>query len=157
MLVDAAPVIAGSLIIIIVFLPLLALQGLEGKLFTPVALTIVFALAGSLVLSLTVIPVFASYLLKHDALEEPWLARQLRRLYIPILKWSIVHSKKVFVTAAAMLLLTIVIFMQIGATNLRRDIAVWSTIALAITNTAIAEAIVLQPFILYSICPALSW
>jgi cobalt-zinc-cadmium resistance protein CzcA len=112
----AAPVIAGSLIIIIVFLPLLALQGLEGKLFTPVALTIVFALAGSLVLSLTVIPVFASYLLQHGALEEPWLAQQLRRLYIPILKWSIAHSKKVFVTAAIMLLLTIVIFMKIGST-----------------------------------------
>jgi len=112
----AAPVISGSLIIIIVFLPLLALQGLEGKLFSPVALTIVFALAGSLVLSLSVIPVFASYLLKQEALEEPWLARQLHRLYMPSLKWSIDHRKKVFVTAGGMLLVTVGVFMQIGST-----------------------------------------
>jgi hypothetical protein len=54
------PVASGILIICLVFLPLLTLQGLEGKLFAPVALTIVFALAGSLLLSLTVIPVLAS-------------------------------------------------------------------------------------------------
>jgi cobalt-zinc-cadmium resistance protein CzcA len=59
----AVPVSSGILIIIIVFLPLLTLQGLEGKLFVPVALTIVFALASSLLLSLTVIPVLASFLL----------------------------------------------------------------------------------------------
>ena len=60
----AAPVTSGILIIIIVFLPLLTLQGLEGKLFSPVALTIVFALGGSLLLSLSVIPVLASFLLR---------------------------------------------------------------------------------------------
>ncbi|NOR80486.1 MAG: CusA/CzcA family heavy metal efflux RND transporter [Methyloprofundus sp.] len=112
----AAPVISGSLIIIIVFLPLLALQGLEGKLFAPVALTIVFALAGSLVLSLSVIPVFSSYLLKQEGLSEPWLARQLHRLYMPTLKWSIQNSKTVFITAAVMLLLSAGVFMQVGST-----------------------------------------
>jgi cobalt-zinc-cadmium resistance protein CzcA len=60
----SVPVTSGIAVIIIVFLPLLTLQGLEGKLFIPVALTIVFALSGSLILSLTVIPVLASYLLK---------------------------------------------------------------------------------------------
>ncbi|WP_192803284.1 efflux RND transporter permease subunit, partial [Streptococcus agalactiae] len=69
----AVPVTAGILIIITVFLPLLTLQGLEGKFFVPVALTIVFALAGSLLLSLTVIPVLASYLLKEVRHEDPWL------------------------------------------------------------------------------------
>ncbi len=112
----AAPVISGSLIIIIVFLPLLSLQGLEGKLFPPVALTIVFALAGSLILSLTVIPVFASYLLKQQGVSEPWLARVLHGLYIPCLKWSIQHRKQVFVCAAGMLLATVLVFMQIGST-----------------------------------------
>ena len=112
----AAPVISGSLIIIIVFLPLLALQGLEGKLFAPVALTIVFALAGSLLLSLTVIPVFSSYLLKQQGLSEPWLARQLHRLYMPSLKWSIQNRIKVFITATVLLLVSIVVFMQIGST-----------------------------------------
>jgi len=112
----AAPVISGSLIIIIVFLPLLALQGLEGKLFAPVALTIVFALAGSLILSLTVIPVFSSYLLKQQGSEEPWLARLIQRLYMPGLKWSIRHRKTVFTCTGLSLLITIVVFMQIGST-----------------------------------------
>lgn len=112
----AAPVISGSLIVIIVFLPLLSLQGLEGKLFPPVALTIIFALASSLFLSLTVIPVFASYLLKQEGLSEPWLARQLHQIYVPALKWSIANSKKVFITAFIMLLVTMAVFMQIGST-----------------------------------------
>jgi multidrug efflux pump subunit AcrB len=60
-----------------VFLPLLTLQGLEGKLFVPVALTIVFALAGSLLLSLTVVPVLASFLLKKRRAHDPWLVRKL--------------------------------------------------------------------------------
>jgi cobalt-zinc-cadmium resistance protein CzcA len=112
----AASVTAGILIIIIVFLPLLTLQGLEGKLFTPVALTIVFALSGSLILSLTVIPVIASYLLKEVSHEEPWLPRQLQKLYQPTLLWCLNNSKKVFTTAALLLLATGVIFTQIGST-----------------------------------------
>jgi cobalt-zinc-cadmium resistance protein CzcA len=112
----AAPVVSGILIIIIVFLPLLTLQGLEGKLFTPVALTIVFALSGSLVLSLTVIPVIASYLLKEVSHEEPWLPRQLQALYQPALLWCLANSKKVFVAAGSLLIVTIFIFTQIGST-----------------------------------------
>ncbi|MEI6333296.1 MAG: CusA/CzcA family heavy metal efflux RND transporter [Methylococcaceae bacterium] len=112
----AGPVTSGILIIIIVFLPLLTLQGLEGKLFTPVALTIVFALSGSLVLSLTVIPVIASYLLKEVSHEEPWLPRQLQRLYQPALLWCLGNSKKVFIGAGALLAVTVVVFTQIGST-----------------------------------------
>jgi cobalt-zinc-cadmium resistance protein CzcA len=81
----ATPVTAGILIIITVFLPLLTLQGLEGKLFVPVALTIIFALAGSLLLSLTVIPVLASFLLRGNDHADPWLPRQMLRLYTPLL------------------------------------------------------------------------
>jgi heavy metal efflux system protein len=62
----AMPMSSGIGIIILVFLPLLSLQGLEGKLFSPVALTISFALGGSLLLSLTVIPVLASYLMRSS-------------------------------------------------------------------------------------------
>jgi heavy metal efflux system protein len=112
----AASVTAGILIIIIVFLPLLTLQGLEGKLFTPVALTIVFALSGSLVLSLTVIPVIASYLLKEVSHEEPWLPRQLQKLYQPSLLWCLNNSKKVFTCAAVLLIATGFVFSQIGST-----------------------------------------
>ena len=71
----AVPVAAGILIICLVFLPLLSLQGLEGKLFAPVALTIVFALSGSLILSLTLIPVLSSYLLGAGSHREAWLMR----------------------------------------------------------------------------------
>lgn len=112
----AQPVVSGILIIIIVFLPLLTLQGLEGKLFTPVALTIVFALSGSLVMSLTVIPVIASYLLKEVSHEEPWLPRQLQRLYQPALVWCMANSKKVFIAAGSLLVLTVLVFTQIGST-----------------------------------------
>ena len=112
----AAPVTSGILIIIIVFLPLLTLQGLEGKLFTPVALTIVFALSGSLVLSLTVIPVIASYLLKEVSHEEPWLPRQLQKHYQPALLWCLENSKKVFIGAGSLLAVTVIIFTQIGST-----------------------------------------
>ncbi|MGZ8223228.1 MAG: efflux RND transporter permease subunit [Methylobacter sp.] len=112
----AQPVVSGILIIIIVFLPLLTLQGLEGKLFTPVALTIVFALSGSLVLSLTVIPVIASYLLKEVSHEEPWLPRQLQKLYQPALVWCLDNSKKVFIAAGSLLAVTVLVFTQIGST-----------------------------------------
>ncbi|MFI3121494.1 MAG: CusA/CzcA family heavy metal efflux RND transporter [Methylococcaceae bacterium] len=112
----AGPVVSGILIIIIVFLPLLTLQGLEGKLFTPVALTIVFALSGSLMLSLTVIPVIASYLLKEVSHEEPWLPRQLQKRYQPALLWCLANSKKVFIAAGSLLAVTVLVFSQIGST-----------------------------------------
>ncbi|MCQ8104132.1 CusA/CzcA family heavy metal efflux RND transporter [Methylomonas sp. SURF-2] len=112
----AAPVTSGILIIVIVFLPLLTLQGLEGKLFGPVAMTIVFALSGSLILSLTVIPVLASYLLTRVSHEEPWLPRQLQRLYEPLLVWCMDNSKKIFLTAGGLLALTVLVFSQIGST-----------------------------------------
>ncbi|WP_419633493.1 efflux RND transporter permease subunit, partial [Thiolapillus sp.] len=95
----AVPMTAGILIIIIVFLPLLTLQGLEGKLFIPVALTIVFALSGSLLLSLTVIPVFASYLLGKVSHEDPWLVRLLQKVYTPVLAWCLNHVKIVVAVA----------------------------------------------------------
>ncbi|MDX8127839.1 CusA/CzcA family heavy metal efflux RND transporter [Methylomonas sp. OY6] len=112
----AVPVTSGILIIVIVFLPLLTLQGLEGKLFGPVAMTIVFALTGSLILSLTVIPVLASLLLKQVSHEEPWLPRKLLQWYQPILAWCLTNSKKVFIGAAAMLAASVLVFTQIGST-----------------------------------------
>ena len=112
----AAPVTSGILIIVMVFLPLLTLQGLEGKLFGPVALTIVFALSGSLALSLTVIPVLASFLLTHVSHEEPWLPRHLLGLYQPLLGWCLQHSKFIFLAAGGLLILTVLAFNQIGST-----------------------------------------
>ncbi|NOT64820.1 MAG: efflux RND transporter permease subunit [Methylotenera sp.] len=112
----SVPVTAGVLIIITVFLPLLTLQGLEGKLFTPVALTIMFALAGSLFLSLTVIPVIASFLLKEVSHEEPWLVRKALAVYAPVLEWSLAHAKIIVIAAFVMLAATGVVYTQIGKT-----------------------------------------
>ncbi len=110
----AVPVTSGISIIIIVFLPLLTLQGLEGKLFIPVALTIVFALSASLLLSLTVIPVLASYLIGKVSHEEPRLVRLLQRGYRPALAWAMTHSRVVTTAALGLLVLTGVLYAQIG-------------------------------------------
>ena len=110
------PVAAGVAIIIIVFLPLMTLQGLEGKLFIPVALTIVFALAGSLLLSLTVIPMLASYMLKTASHDEPWLVRKALALYTPLLAKALVNERKVLGSAIGMLLVTVVVYNFIGKT-----------------------------------------
>jgi cobalt-zinc-cadmium resistance protein CzcA len=110
----AVPVTAGVAIIIIVFLPLLSLEGLEGKLFAPVALTIVFALAASLLLSLTVIPVLADLLLGKGHAATPWLMRKLDAAYAPLLDWTLAHRRVVYVASAAGLLLALVLFPFIG-------------------------------------------
>ena len=110
------PVASGVLIIIIVFLPLLTLQGLEGKFFVPVALTIVFALGGSLLLSLTVIPVLASFVLKQVKHTDPWLVRRANAAYLPALNWSLQHTRTVFGAALIALLATGVVYTQIGKT-----------------------------------------
>ncbi len=112
----SVPVTAGVLIIITVFLPLLTLQGLEGKLFSPVALTIMFALAGSLLLSLTVIPVLSSFLLKEVSHEEPFLLRKALALYEPILHWALANAKMIVMAALVALALTGVLYTQIGKT-----------------------------------------
>jgi len=109
------PVVSGMAIIVIVFLPLLTLQGLEGKLFVPVALTIIFALSGSLLLSLTVIPVLASLLIKPaDGEHEPWLARKAMAIYTPLLERALAAPKKVIATALTLLALTVGAFLLIG-------------------------------------------
>ena len=110
----AVPVSSGILIIIIVFLPLLTLQGLEGKLFVPVALTIVFALASSLLLSLTIIPVLSSFLLGKVSHEEPWVVRQLLRVYGPVLGWSLRHQGIVIGLALTLLVGAGALYTRIG-------------------------------------------
>jgi cobalt-zinc-cadmium resistance protein CzcA len=110
----ATPTSSGVLIIMIVFLPLLTLEGLEGKLFIPVALTIVFALGAALILSLTVVPVMSAYLLKEGAHGDPWLVRFALRLYTPMLDFVLGRAKLVMVSAGALLVLALAIFPLIG-------------------------------------------
>lgn len=97
----ATPVIFGIGIIILVFLPLMTLQGMEGKMFAPLAYTIAIALFVSLVLSLTLTPVLSSYLLKGGAEHDTWLIRTLKKPYVPMLEWAVANSKKTVSLAVA--------------------------------------------------------
>jgi heavy metal efflux system protein len=93
------PVLYGVGIIILVFLPLLTLQGMEGKMFAPLALTIAIALTLSLILSFTLSPVLCGYVLKGGAEHDTWLLRQIKRPYLNMLAWSLQHPKKVLAIA----------------------------------------------------------
>jgi heavy metal efflux system protein len=110
----AAPVTSGILIIVIVFLPLLTLQGLEGKLFSPVALTIVFALLASLLLSLTVIPVATSYLLGDEVHATPRLVNWLEQRYRGVLAFVLEHERPVYGAAALSLVAALLMFGWVG-------------------------------------------
>ena len=112
----ATPVASGIAIIVIVFLPLLSLEGLEGKLFAPVALTIVFALLCSLLLSLTVVPVLASWLLKPGQAHEPWLMRHLGRLYGRLLDWALAHGRLLGGLTAGAFVAALVTMAMVGKT-----------------------------------------
>jgi cobalt-zinc-cadmium resistance protein CzcA len=119
----AKPVASGLAIIAIVFLPLLTLEGLEGKLFAPVALTIVLALASALVLSLTLVPVLAFYLLKvkvdaggHH--HEPWLMRQISPRYHALLESAFACKARVFTVAGIGLVLAGAAYTMTGKTFL---------------------------------------
>ena len=81
----ARPVLFAVGIIMIVYLPILALRGIEGKMFRPMALTVVFAMGGSLICALTLMPVLASLFLKKAVEKEPILFRLMKRLYTPLL------------------------------------------------------------------------
>ncbi len=112
----SAPVLTGVIIIIVVFLPLLTLQGLEGKLFIPVALTIVYALASSLVVSLTIVPVLASLLLKPGSHDDPWIVRKSLALYTPALQAALRHPGRVLAVAGLLAILAVAIYPKIGKT-----------------------------------------
>ena len=108
------PVTSGIIIIMVVFLPLLTLEGLEGKLFSPVAITIVFALASSLLLSLTVIPVLASGLLTNVSHEDPFLVRLLQQCYRPVLNFCLNNSWFPVLLSISAFLLSIYLYFDLG-------------------------------------------
>ena len=112
----ATPVFTGILIIIILFLPLLTLEGLEGKLFVPVALSIVFALSSSLILALTFIPIVSYYVLKHAPHPNVKFIVFLENKYENILKYVLSHQKVVFITAGVLWMLAVGAYTQVGKT-----------------------------------------
>ncbi|WP_420141200.1 efflux RND transporter permease subunit [Sphingomonas sp.] len=110
------PVSAGLVIIALVFLPLLSLQGLEGKLFAPVALTIMFSLAAALLLSLTLVPVLASYGLKSGQHGTPWIMRLLAPRYHALLDGAFARKLIVYAFAGAGLMLAVIAYGRVGKT-----------------------------------------
>lgn len=112
----SGPVVSGTIIVIIVFSPLLTLTGLEGKLFTPVAVTIVFAMISSLVLSLTVIPAFTSFLLKNKETKEPNFLQFLKKWYQALLTRTIPNPRFVIFGSMACLVVSIILFNFLGKT-----------------------------------------
>ncbi|MCY1033036.1 CusA/CzcA family heavy metal efflux RND transporter [Corallococcus sp. BB11-1] len=111
------PTLFGELIIMVVYLPILTLEGVEGRLFRPMALTVILALLGSALLSMTLMPVLASFVLRKGAARgEPWLVRVLKRGYRPLLDQALGHPRRVL--GGAVLL---VLGAGLGATQLGRE------------------------------------
>ncbi|HEC11990.1 MAG TPA: efflux RND transporter permease subunit, partial [Acidiferrobacteraceae bacterium] len=110
----ANPITFAIIIIIVVFMPLFSLQGLEGKLFKPMAFNISFAMAGSLLLTLTIIPVLASLILKPKEERDTLLVRWIKRGYLPMLAWSLANKKIVMITAVALLAGSLALYPLLG-------------------------------------------
>jgi cobalt-zinc-cadmium resistance protein CzcA len=110
------PTLFGELIIIIVYLPILTLEGVEGKLFRPMALTVVFALLGSLIFSLTLMPVLCSLLLPRKMRErEPWVIRAASWVYRPLLGVALNQRLAVLGLAVAALVTGLIIYRGLGS------------------------------------------
>jgi cobalt-zinc-cadmium resistance protein CzcA len=110
----ARPIAFAILIIIVVFIPLFGLEGLEGKLFKPMAWNISFAMAGSLVLSLTLIPVLAALVLRPKEERDTLLMRVIKQRYLPLLEWALRRKKTVTSGAVVLLAVSLAVFPLLG-------------------------------------------
>jgi cobalt-zinc-cadmium resistance protein CzcA len=110
----ATPVIFGVSIIILVFLPLMTLQGMEGKMFAPLAFTIAIALFVSLVLSLTLTPVLCSYLLVGKDEHDTRLVGMAKKPYLHLLEWSLLNGKKTIIAASGTFVLALLLLPFLG-------------------------------------------
>jgi len=109
------PTMFGELIIAIVYLPILFLEGTEGKLFRPMALTVLFALLGSLVISLTLMPVLAATVLSREEEHEPLIMRAFHRLYHPLAKFAVYHPIVISLVAFGLVAASVPVAMRLGA------------------------------------------
>jgi cobalt-zinc-cadmium resistance protein CzcA len=110
------PIIFGIGIIITVYLPILTLEGVEGKLFRPMAITVVFALLGSLLLTFTVTPALTSLLLRHKLSErENVFIRKAKQFYGPVLDWCFRNKSVVLLSSAAAILISLSVSMFLGS------------------------------------------
>ncbi|MHC4477464.1 MAG: efflux RND transporter permease subunit [Planctomycetota bacterium] len=129
------PTMFGELIIMIVYLPILTLEGIEGKLFRPMALTVIFALAGSLVLSLTLMPVLASLLLpKKPRDRDPLIVRATKRMYAPVLDLVLRLRAMILVAVVVAMVGGVFLAMRLGTVfipRLSEEAIVINTVRLA--------------------------
>jgi cobalt-zinc-cadmium resistance protein CzcA len=110
------PMVFAVVIITIVYVPILALTGIEGKMFKPMVLTVIFALIGSLVVSLTVIPVLCSFFLSGSVAEgDNWMARWAKRVYSPMLEWGLGHRWLIVALAVVLFGISVFEFRRLGA------------------------------------------
>ncbi|VAX03012.1 Cobalt-zinc-cadmium resistance protein CzcA; Cation efflux system protein CusA [hydrothermal vent metagenome] len=133
----ANPIAFAILIIIVVFMPLFSLEGLEGKLFKPMAFTISFAMAGSLLLTLTIIPVLAVLILKPKEERDTLLVRWLKRAYLPTLAWSLAHKKTVVGAAVGLLIGALALFPLLGKEfmpQLQEGSIMWRVVSIPSTS-----------------------
>ena len=133
----ANPIAFAILIIIVVFLPLFSLTGLEGKLFKPMAFNITFAMAGSLILTLTIIPVLAAMILKPKEEKDTWLVRILKKIYLPTLAWCLKNKKKVVSSAVILLMASLALFPMLGKEfmpQLQEGSIMWRIISIPSTS-----------------------
>lgn len=141
------PTLFGELIIAIVYLPILALEGVEGRLFQPMALTVIFALAGSMLFSLTLMPALASLVLRKRSRaarprRAPIVVRLIERAYRPILRWAV--SQRALVVGLAVIILANAGFLatRLGSEfvpRLREQAIVINTVRLA--GVSLAESV----------------
>ena len=111
----ARPVVFGIIIIIIVFMPILSFQGMEGKMFKPMAYTIMIALMVSLILSITLSPVLCLLTLRPGHGTDPLVLRWAKRTYIPVLRWALGHRAVVLTATGLMLAGSIALFPFLGS------------------------------------------
>jgi cobalt-zinc-cadmium resistance protein CzcA len=137
------PAAFGQLIIAVVYLPILSLQGIEGKMFRPMAYTVLFALAGAFVLSLTLVPALASMALPRFVQErESFIVRGARRAYEPALRWAIGRRVAVAAIAAALLVASLVTARLMGAEFIPRlDEGTMSVQAWRLPSISLEESI----------------
>ncbi len=110
----ANPVAFAIGIIVVVFIPLFTLEGLEGKLFKPMALNIAFAMAGSLLLALTLVPVLSAVLVKPKEEKDTWLLRMAKATYLPLLGWALANRRTVVGGALGLLVAALAVFPFLG-------------------------------------------
>lgn len=108
------PVIFALGIIILVYVPILTLTGIEGKMFRPMALTVIFALSASLVIAITLMPVLSSFVLSSGPEHETWLMRRIRARYEPSLKWTLGNTRKVVWLSVGAFIVGVAIFPFLG-------------------------------------------